>query len=304
MNNSRYLSLVFFLLLAIAKSEEPYNEGNPSAFDLKIVQMVSDGGFPVNWVTPQNIDAVVRRIKLVRSMPSFAYLSRNCSIALVKLGDEETIAQATEDFRDLKPKLDQWGGEALHQATVVALPHLINDLYMADPKRRRGGEVEGPSPRDRMTALLLGIISRSKELPSETRQWSQSFRETGWLRDLEKLDNLASTVETWWERNEKAIMARNYAEAKWLPPRRDDREGTMPDPDDARPVLPRKTETGKTPPKELDGAIKPAPLPQVAYAGDYAPLPGDWTLWAGNAGILVATAGWLLMRGRQSRPGR
>ena len=295
------LSLVFFLLHGIARSDEPYNERNPSAFDRQIIKTVS-ASFPnIEWVTAQNREAVVRRIKLFRSMPGFSSRADNCGIALVKLGDEEAIAQAVEDFRDDTAGRDHWGRDALLQATVKALPYLINDLYAADPKAREGGEVKGPSQRYGMTSRVLGIILSSKELPAETREWAHSFRGRDW-HDTVKGEDLARTVETWWEHNEKAIMAQKYAEAKWLPPQPGEKVASLPDPDDATRVWPRKPDAGKAPSQTGGSATEPMP-PPIANAGGPAPLRGSWALWAGIAAAFAAAAGWLLLRWRGSRRG-
>jgi hypothetical protein len=302
MNYKNYincLSIVFFLLLAIAKSDEPYNERNPSAFDRQISYTVSSDYPNIEWVTPQNREAVVRRIKLFRSMPGFSNRANNCGIALVKLGDEDAIAQAVEDFHDDTARSDRWGGTALLQATVEALPYFINDLYTADPKPREGGEVNGPSRRYAMTTRVLGIIGRSKELPPETREWAYSFRGIDW-HDVKKWDDLARTVEGWWEHNEKAIMARKYGEAKWLPSQPNEKVGSLSDPDDARRVLPRKPGGSKAPPVE-DGRSKPGTYTPVANTNDQAPLPGGWSLWAGIAAAFAAFAGWMFMRGRGTK---
>lgn len=303
MENRNVVCLIVFLMLAIARADEPYNERNPSVFDRQIITAVSTGNPDIEWVTPENREAVVRRIKLFRSMPSFSSRVKGCGVALVKLGDEETIVQAVKDFHDDTAGLNRWGGDALFHGTVEALPYLINDLYSGESKLQRTGDVVAPSQRQGITSRILGIIGRSKDLPPETREWSRSFNRINWV-DVEKSEDMARTVEAWWEHNGNAIKAKKYADAKWLPPQAEAKTGGLPDPDEAKRVLPRNPRGNKEASQGGTGVSKPTPSTPLPNTGEHALSLRGWMRVAGIAVLIATAAGWLLFYTKNSKGGK
>lgn len=279
----------------VAFAQEPFDSNRLSDFDRKVIGLAGHPASEATWFSEQNRDLVIQRLKLMRSMGDYTDRKEYIDITLVSLGDEDATARIAEK------SIEGRGGVAASYMTEVALPYMVNAFYTADPNRMipgDGGDVGGPSRKEGIMSHFFSIIRRSRLFTDETKQWAlENFSLTTGL-PKEEVEKKAELAQQWWEHNEEAVMAKDYRNATWLPATdKETRPVTMPDPADARRVLPPKT-AGK---QEAETAPPSANAPALAAVsgGKARSSESSSLLWVSAAASALATAAWLILRQRR-----
>ncbi len=216
-------------------ADKPFDSNHLSDFDRKVIGFAGHPASEATWISEQNRDLVIQRLKLMSSVGDYTDRKEYIDVSLVSLGDEEATARVAEQ------RLEGGGGFAASHLTEIALPYMVNALYTADSKIIAGGDVIHPSSKQSIVMSFLSIIRRSRQFPDETRQWAWETLNAPRILPEEEVETQAELAQQWWEHNEKAVMEKRYRDATWLPAMAVAKNlPPMPDPDDARRIQPSK----------------------------------------------------------------
>ena len=295
MNKKIGIPLICWVAATIAQAEEPFNKRNPSPFDREIIKLIRVRSADFSWVTSQNRDAVIARMKLMRSDPgnSNPDATVDIDVALSKLGDEETTARVIGEF------IEGGGGLITPHVTEIALPYMVNALYTADTTPRGGGDVFGPSMRGTVLTQFLLSIQRSRLFTDETRQWAWETLYSQHLMPEEEVERRVKLVQQWWEHNEKAVMEKRYRDATWLPVMASQKKPvSMPDPDAARRVMPRGAKANQSDGTNSEAPSIVAAMPKAATSW---PILGQYAILAAAVTALSGIVGWFAFRSKRGK---
>jgi hypothetical protein len=257
----------------------------------------------LGFVTPANRDQVLPLLRdiatqKVRQIGTVLPNNLVAKMILLRLADQETIEWTVGEYqRHYGSRHGYSIAEELAWAEQAAIiPHLAPDFFRDDGKQSTfkstgGGETIRVVPQSAFSAFTtLKIVAASAQFPATTRDWARQRRNAG----VSPFDALRADMRVWWKQNEAAFQAGNYLAVQPLQPEPHPPPPKLPDPEEARRVLPRKPTPATPPPEER----APAPIPAfVAKApqANTATRASPAYLWTA-IGIILASLAALVAR--------
>jgi len=221
--------------------------------------------------------------------------SEGAKSALLRLGDEQTIAEVMADVRSGdRKKIDEGWSALQYVNNPVLIPHLMELLDL--PEAATLILLDNPSvPTDMghfqptrpfwASERIREMLWRCLEFSPETKQWAQNlWRQTG--------DPLRDVLRQWWEQNKEAFARKDYAAVKPL------QAVATPTP----PAAPKQTTpaTDVAPSTAVASPAKPPPsTPAQAESESYV-LPVA-LLITGGVLALVAVGAAVIWQGRRRK---
>jgi len=160
-----------------------------------------------SWITPQIRSELIQYAYSRSNDPSMKEIVPTKE-ALFWLGDTATIEEKIKAYHKTDGAQDIIGPPDI-------LPYLVADLTSAPFENHNP---LGYSPMDKSLVCCLQTIAQWPAFPAETRKWAQGLRANFGVRGIGPTAPENSLVREWWEHNKSAVLARNYADATWLPP--------------------------------------------------------------------------------------
>jgi hypothetical protein len=160
------------------------------------------------------------REDVMRQLRAGTRAGKGGGLALLALKDEEGIAILAQAYNsgvwpavvaEADFKMAAGNGDA------SILPYLIHNIYNGATQDRGGGDSYRPSVRDAALMIAADSIAKSPLFPPATRDWAslhaRDVKKIPWVRFEESL----AQFKAWWEHNREAVLAKDYANATWLP---------------------------------------------------------------------------------------
>lgn len=263
----------------------------------------------LGFVTPANRDQVLPLLRdiatqKVRQIGTVIPNNLVAKMILLRLADQETIEWTVGEYqRHYGSRHGYSIAEELAWAEQAAIiPHLAPDFFRDDGKQSTfkssgGGETIRVVPQSAFSAFTtLKLVAASAQFPAATRDWARQRRNAG----VSPFEALRADMRVWWKQNEAVFKAGNYLAVQPLRPEPPPPPPKLPDPSEARRVLPPAPVPAASPPEETTPASNPAVVTE-APAAKLGSGSGSAYLWA-TAGIIVASLAALFAWRSRSKP--
>jgi hypothetical protein len=210
----RHLGLLVLLGLDVARGSEHFDRVDQKALDLMGLSIKSELS-----IVGADRSAVIARLREVATrkinhIGTASLSADNAQIVLMRLGDDQTIKQVIEEYRQYNsqyalahvPDMLEWS----HQPR--AIPYLAQDFYLNDDPS--AGVVQKPDvdfgtsapARSIFSAIIsLEIIKRAPEFAPSLKTWAKDAYQ---LR-LKNPKAFRAMMKFWWDENKNAFLSKS-----------------------------------------------------------------------------------------------